>query len=121
MLVGVINFIEGFKEKRLGGEGDFGAGDVVEHQRYGYRGVVVAWTAAFEGSAEWYEKNLTQPAKDQPWYHVLVDGSASVTYAAESSLELDHSGREVAHPLLEMFFSGMEGRRYVRNEIPWQL
>ena len=99
----------------------FSVGQLVRHRRYGYRGVVVALTDGFAGSDEWYLKNQTQPAKEQPWYHVLVDGSTSVTYAAQSSLEADESGKEVAHPLVEFFFSGFEGGRYARNEIPWEL
>ncbi|MEM7146300.1 MAG: heat shock protein HspQ [Verrucomicrobiota bacterium] len=114
----MIRLQEGY---RGDGEVLFGVGQVVRHRRYGYRGVVVALTGCFEGSEEWYRKNQTQPPKDQAWYHVLVDGSPSVTYAAESSLEADDLGEGVSHPLLEMFFSGFEGGRYVRNEVPWEL
>jgi heat shock protein HspQ len=117
----VINLNEGYAEAGAREGAIFFVGQLVRHRRYGYRGVVVAMTAEFEGAEEWYEKNQTQPAKDQPWYHVLVDRSTSVTYAAESSLEADVSGARVSHPLLEMFFSAFEGGRYVRNEIPWDM
>ena len=66
-----------------------------------------------------YRSNKTQPNKDQPWYHVLVHESASSTYPAESSLELDDSDEPITHPLLDQFFSGFEEGRYIRNDIPW--
>ena len=53
-------------------------GQVVHHNRYGYRGVVVAITESFAGDDEWYEHNQTQPDRNQQWYHVLVHGSGWV-------------------------------------------
>ena len=50
---------------------------------------------------------------------MLVHESGSITYPAESSLELDESGEEITHPLLDQFFSDFEEGRYVRNDIPW--
>jgi heat shock protein HspQ len=117
----VINLREGYGGLSARGEAAFLVGRLVRHRRYGYRGVVVAMTGEFEGDEGWYAKNQTQPAKGQAWYHVLVDGSTTVTYAAQSSLEADDSGVGVSHPLLEMFFSAFEGGRYVRNEIPWEM
>ncbi|MEM8953704.1 MAG: heat shock protein HspQ [Verrucomicrobiota bacterium] len=113
----MISLRDGFLEEAAAYE----IGELVRHRRYGYRGVVVAVTERFEGADEWYQKNQTQPAKDQAWYHVLVHGSPSVTYAAQSSLEADGSGAVVVHPLLEMFFSGFEEGRYLRNSVPWEL
>ena len=68
---------------------------------------------------DWYRSNQTQPDRNQPWYHVLVDGTSRVTYAAHTSLESDDSGDEVHHPLVAMFFEGMHNDRYVRNDRPW--
>ncbi len=68
---------------------------------------------------EWYRANQTQPDRDQPWYHVLVDESAGATYAAETSLEPDVSDAPLTHPLLTHFFESFEHGRYVRNERPW--
>ena len=97
----------------------FAPGDVVRHVRYHYRGVVVAHDSRCMAGENWYQSNNAQPDKEQPWYHVLVHESGSITYPAESSLELDSSGDEIIHPLLEQFFNGFEEGRYKRNKLPW--
>jgi heat shock protein HspQ len=97
----------------------FAPGDVVRHVRYGYRGVVVAVDAHCKAPDAWYQNNQTQPARGQPWYHVLVDGASHTTYPAEENLMPDASGEPVAHPLLKHFFSALAGGRYIRNARPW--
>ena len=97
----------------------FAPGDLVRHRRYGYRGVVVSLDARCEAPEHWYLSNLTQPRKDQPWYHVLVDRSHAATYAAEDSLAPDESAEEIVHPLLSEFFEAFRDGRYVRNERPF--
>jgi len=67
----------------------------------------------------WYLKNQTQPSRNQPWYHVLVDGSDGVTYAAQTSLEADECTDPIAHPLIAVFFSEFDGQSHVRNDRPW--
>lgn len=67
----------------------------------------------------WYRKNRTQPRRDQPWYHVLVDGSTLITYAAETSLEPDATGEPVNHPLVPELFEGFEDGGYERNDVRW--
>ena len=94
-------------------------GDLVCHVRYYYRGVVVAYDSRCMADENWYQSNNTQPDKEQPWYHVLVHESGSITYPAESSLALDESGEEIVHPLLEQFFGDFADGRYQRNDIPW--
>ena len=68
---------------------------------------------------DWYFANRTQPDRYQPWYHVLVDGGDQVTYAAQTSLEMDRSTEQVSHPLLKHFFSDFLDGQYVRNDKPW--
>ena len=97
----------------------FAPGELVRHVRYHYRGVVVAHDPKCMASEDWYQSNQTQPKKDQPWYHVLVHESESITYPAESSLEPDENDESIAHPLLNRFFSGFEEGRYHRNDVPW--
>jgi len=100
-------------------EGHFLPGDLVQHRRYGYRGVVVAADASCRASEAWYGANQTQPAREQPWYHVLVHAAMHSTYAAEDSLLPDPSGEPVSHPLLGRFFSGFKDGRHVRNGSPF--
>ena len=94
-------------------------GQRVCHRRYGYRGVVVEADGHCRADPQWYMSNKTQPDRDQPWYHVLVHGTMTVTYAAESNLAPDSGGVRVEHPLLEQFFSGFENGRHIRNDVPW--
>lgn len=97
----------------------FSPGDLVQHRRYGYRGVVVDYDLEFDGDEGWYRSNRTQPDKDQPWYNVLVDGTEQVTYAAQTSLEADTDLEQVLHPLVPVFFSGFERGCYWRNGRAW--
>ncbi len=97
----------------------FVPGQLVCHRRYGYRGVVVDLDLTFQATESWYLKNNTQPEREQPWYHVLVHGTQSVTYAAQTSLMPDDSSEEVIHPFVEYFFEGFENGSYKRNSTPW--
>ena len=56
---------------------------------------------------------MSRPPKDQPWYHVLVDGSDQNTYVAERNLEYEPSGEPIHHPLIEEVFSSFEDGYYV--------
>jgi len=94
-------------------------GQIVRHKRYGYRGVVVAVDGHCKATPQWYLSNKTQPDRDQCWYHVLVDGGSNTTYPAEDNLLLDRDTTPVRHPLLEVFFSGYENGRHIRNDVPW--
>ena len=94
-------------------------GQLVRHRRYGYRGVVVERDESCQADEAWYQKNQTQPDRNQPWYHVLVSDSSTCTYAAAENLVADESGLPIAHPLLAHFFDSFEGGRYHRNEQPW--
>ncbi len=94
----------------------FAVGDLIHHQLFDYRGVIVDVDATFQATEEWYETVArSRPPKDKPWYHVLVHGAAHTTYVAEKNLECDASTEPISHPMLEQFFSHFEGGRYVRE------
>ena len=97
----------------------FAPGDLVRHVRYQYRGVVVALDPKCAAAEQWYQSNQTQPDRNQPWYHVLVHESGSVTYPAESSLEPDDTAEPIAHPWLDQFFSEFVEGKYHRNKTSW--
>lgn len=103
-----------------GGSARFPPGSIVAHRRYGYRGVVVAADERCMADEAWYRSNQTQPDRDQPWYHTLVDGVLHVTYAAQENLMPDPTGAPVHHPLLERYFTSYADGSYVRNDLPWQ-
>ena len=94
-------------------------GQIVRHRRYGYRGVVVDFDLTCKADPTWYLSNQTQPYRNQPWYHVLVDGSSTTTYAAQTSLQADEQPDPITHPFLEHFFTDFIGGQYMRNDRPW--
>ena len=67
-------------------------GQVIHHRRFNYRGVVIDVDHRFHGTETWYKQMATSnPPRDRPWYHVLVDESDQVTYVAERHLGLPRS------------------------------
>ena len=100
----------------------FATGEIVEHLRFAYRGVIFGVDPTFAGSDEWYEVVArSRPPKDAPWYHVLVDGAEHTTYAAQENLASDDSGEPIVHPLIDLFFDGLEDGAYGRNDRPWAI
>jgi heat shock protein HspQ len=93
----------------------FEPGQIVDHRLYDYRGVVVAVDATCQADDEWYQRNRTQPDRNQPWYHVLVDGDPRTTYVAEENLTLSDNDREIQHPLVKRFFTLFLHGRYYRG------
>jgi heat shock protein HspQ len=105
----------------------FGSGDVIRHVRFEYRGVVIDVDATFRGTDEWYEQMaISQPPKDEPWYHVLVHDAMHSTYVAERNLEADMAPAPIRHPRLREFFDrrvnaeGGRGGRYVKDGVVLQ-
>jgi len=101
-------------------EPKFVPGALVRHRRYDYRGLVVAVDERCRASHEWYMSNRTQPNLNQPWYHVLVDKTATTTYAAESNLEHDETPGPIDHPLVQEYFDNFCEGKYHRNDRPFE-
>ena len=92
----------------------FSIGDIIHHFRFDYRGVIYDVDATFQGTEEWYNQMAkSKPPRDQPWYHVLVDQSASMTYVAERNLEADSSSTPIEHPLVDQYFSQFKNGKYI--------
>jgi len=90
----------------------FHPGQIVHHRLYCYRGVVFD----VDPSCLVEDEHEELPAeRGQPWYHVLVDGSETVTYVAESSLEVDRNRDPVDHPLVSVVFGSYQGGRNYRG------
>lgn len=115
----LLSALEDFKRRAFGNQPRFDIGQLVSHKDSLFRGVIVAWSATCEAPEDWFKAGTKQPDRDQPWYHVLVDGSKAATYAAESMLVEDLSNREIDHHYLELFFEGFEEGYYIRNDRPW--
>ncbi len=111
MLIGITDF-EGNTVPQV----DFELGVVVKHQLYHYRGVIVAYDMQCAAGEKWYLANQTQPSREQPWYHVLVDESGGLsTYVAQSKLTGDISGQPINHPRLGSYFSEFKDGAYVAH------
>ena len=97
----------------------FFVGQIVSHKKFDYRGAVFNVDATFQGSDEWYASVAqSRPPKDQPWYHVLVDGSGPTTYVAERHLEPDADGTPITHPLVvELCGEFLDGRYVAKNQV----
>ena len=92
----------------------FGIGEIVAHNKFGYRGVVFGVDPTFSLSEEWYDTVArSRPPKDKPWYHVLVDGAAHSTYVAERHLEQSADRSQIEHPWLGEHFRAFNDGRYV--------
>ena len=95
----------------------FETGQVICHRRYRYRGVIVGGDPRCQAEEEWYRGNQTQPDRGQPWYHVLVDGASHTTYVAQENLELDTSGQQIDHPMVNRFFCSFFRGRYFTDSL----
>lgn len=95
----------------------FSIGQVVTHALYGYRGVIIDADPEFSLSQEWYDRMAkTSPAKDQPWYHILVHNSDIQTYVAEKSLVADHREAEISNPAVVSMFRRTDDNSYQQQE-----
>ena len=95
----------------------FQVGQIVHHLRYDYRGVVVGYDHTCQADEGWYEFQTKgksyKPTKQQPWYHVLVDGASHQTYVAQQNLKAGDSSHPINHPLVDrVFVSFLDGRYY---------
>ena len=92
----------------------FEIGQVVNHQLFGYRGVIFDVDPTFQLPEEWYETVATsRPPKDHPWYHILPNEVAHTTYVAERNLEPAPEPMPVHHPLVEESFEAFDGTKYL--------
>ncbi len=94
----------------------FHVGQLVHHQRFDYRGVVLDVDPRFQGTDQWYDQVAqSRPPRDAPWYHVLVHDALHTTYVAERNLEPDESTDPIRHPLLDQLFDRFADGRYRRR------
>lgn len=96
----------------------FTVGQLIQHRKFDYRGVVVDVDPYFQGTDEWYEEVArSRPPKDQPWYRVLVDEAGHETYVAERNLKADESGEPIQHPQIEAFFEEFRNGVYINRRL----
>ena len=94
----------------------FKIGQLVLHNRFGYRGVVYDIDLCFALSDEWYDEVAkSRPPKELPWYRVLVHDSMQETYVAERHLRSDPEQTAIRHPLIYEHFDVFRNGHYVRE------
>ncbi|MCF7981154.1 MAG: heat shock protein HspQ [Pseudomonadales bacterium] len=95
----------------------FYVGQLIEHELFDYRGVIIDVDPYFMLTDEWYQLMAkSRPPKDHPWYRVLVHNSNHETYVAEQNLRADKDGDQINHPDLRLYFSKFDHGRYLLNE-----
>ena len=97
----------------------FSVGELVQHNRFGYRGVIFDVDPDFQGSEDWYKSVArSKPPRDKPWYHVLPHESSQSTYVAERHLAPDPSHDPIRHPDLERLLGRFaEGSYQARHRL----
>lgn len=99
----------------------FKRGQIVKHKLYDYSGVIADYDMYFLNDEKWYESNKTKPPKNKPWYYVLANNTNTVHYVSQVNLEPDEELLDVEHPLIEIFFNGIDvNGRYIRNDRTWK-
>ena len=95
----------------------FFIGQLVDHLKFGYRGVVFGVDQQFAMTQEWYDEVAkSRPPKDQPWYQILVDGAGNTTYVAERHLQPSEDFAQIDNPFLGEYFSRFNGRKYLPRQ-----
>lgn len=84
----------------------FQIGQIIQHDKFGYRGVIYEADPEFSLSDAWYDQVAkSRPPRDKPWYHVLVDNAVNATYVAERHLLSTDDQSEVSHPDIDLYFT----------------
>ena len=91
-------------------------GQIVQHRKHPFRGVIFDVDAMFSNSDEWYAAipEDSRPPKGQPFYHLLAENDKSfyVAYVSEQNLAPDQTGEPVHHPDLSDLFGEFENGHY---------
>ncbi|PJD96644.1 MAG: DNA-binding protein [Legionella sp.] len=88
----------------------FNIGDVVIHQRSGYRAVIVDIDPLFQASGQYNPQAPKHEfATRNPWYRLLVDESSQVTYVEENLLAIDPCQEPVYHPNIQQYLTRTTG------------
>jgi len=95
----------------------FGIGQIVQHRKHPFRGVIFDVDPIFYNSEEWLNSipEEGRPSRDQPYYHLFAENSATsyIAYVSEQNLLLDKSGQPVSHPDVPYFFNKIENGHYI--------
>jgi ApaG protein len=96
-------------------------GQIVQHKNNNFRGIIVDYDMYFINDEELYKKCIDSPAKDKPWYYILIDKANAISYVAQEYLEAAEDNSEIEHTLFNFFFDGFDKDKniYKRNGKTW--
>ncbi len=88
----------------------FNIGDLVMHNRQGYRAVVVDIDPIFQASGRYNPQACKREfSLRNPWYRLLVDGSSQMTYVEEPLLTHDPSQQLIENPNVSQYLIQHDG------------
>ena len=91
----------------------FTQGKLVVDVAHNVRGVIIDYDPEFSLSDSWYDSSFPgRPAKNQPWYHVLVDHTSEARYLPEQYLLRDEICTPIKHPLIGHYFNKFDQGSY---------
>ena len=91
----------------------FSIGELVQYKRLGAQAVIFDIDPEFSLSERWYQQQgFGQPAKQEPWYHLLVSNSAETVYVPQELLTAACNPEPINHPLLGRYFTSFEFGSY---------
>jgi len=94
----------------------FSFGQIIQHQLFGYRGVIFEIDPVFMLTEEWYQQVAkSRPPKDEPWYHVMVDNAEHISYVAQQNLDSTEDLQPIDHPLINELLGSYDNGRYRIN------
>lgn len=88
----------------------FNIGDLVIHQQFAYRAVVIDVDPLFQASGRPNPQANKRPfATRNPWYRLLVDKSSQITYVEECHLIKDLQLKQIENPHVYLYFREWRG------------
>jgi heat shock protein HspQ len=103
----------------------FNIGQVVEHKHFGFRGVIFDIDFEYSLDDSWYQEackvmaSIGQPPieKNQPFYHILTDGSEHESYVSQQNLQIALDAAPVRHDGIDELFSMVNGKYVHRYSV----
>ncbi|KAK7108567.1 uncharacterized protein [Littorina saxatilis] len=101
----------------------FHVGQVIQHKRWKYRGVIIGWDYKAKAPEHWLRQN--HPPDKEHWretpnYSILVDTRdrlvPQVTYVPQENIE-SIVNTQIMHPNVDHYFEYFDGSQYILR--PW--
>ncbi|KAK2726248.1 F-box only protein 21-like [Artemia franciscana] len=97
-------------------------GQVVQHKKWKYRGVVTGWDLNAKAPELWFRQRerLDSNWQDQPHFVILVDTrdrpTPQLVYVPQEDVDVVVNVK-VYHPLIDIYFENYDGAQYIPR--PW--